>query len=64
MLLTKSDKLKRGPAGNTLLRVRKELAGLHPDASVQLFSSLKRSGLEEARAVLDHWLGLQAEDPQ
>jgi GTP-binding protein len=60
ILLTKADKLKRGPAGSTLLAVRRQLEELHPDSSVQLFSSLKRTGAEEARAVLDHWLGLPA----
>ncbi len=58
VLLTKSDKLKRGPASNTLLEVRRQLATLHPGASVQLFSSLKRDGVDQVRAVLDDWLGL------
>ena len=61
VLLTKSDKLKRGPAKNTLLQVRKQLAELHPDASVQLFSSLKREGVEQVQAVLDEWLGFVSE---
>ncbi len=56
VLLTKADKLKRGPAGNSLLAVRKRLADFHPGASVQLFSSLKKTGVDEARAVLDNWL--------
>ena len=56
ILLTKADKLKRGPAQSTLLSVRRQLGTLHPDASVQLFSSLKGDGAEEARAVLDDWL--------
>ncbi|MFK7730734.1 MAG: ribosome biogenesis GTP-binding protein YihA/YsxC [Pseudomonadales bacterium] len=55
VLLTKSDKLKRGPANSTLLKVRNELKS-HPCASVQLFSSLKRSGLEEAKQVISGWL--------
>ncbi|MDH3979063.1 MAG: ribosome biogenesis GTP-binding protein YihA/YsxC [Gammaproteobacteria bacterium] len=58
VLLTKADKLKRGPAKNALLEVRKQLATLHPDASVQLFSSLNRDGVEQAQAVLDDWLEL------
>ena len=57
VLLTKSDKLKRGPAKATLLSVRQTLATLHPDASVQLFSALKKTGTEEAIKVLDQWLG-------
>ena len=58
ILLTKADKLKRGPAQSTLLSVRRQLKTLHPDASVQLFSSLKGNGAEEARSVLDGWLAL------
>jgi GTP-binding protein len=58
VLLTKADKLKRGAAQNTLLQVRRELEAQAPDglASVQLFSSLKGTGLSEAYAVLDQWL--------
>lgn len=55
ILLTKADKLKRGAAQNTLLKVKRDLAEL-ANVSVQLFSSLKGTGLEEAQAVLDHWL--------
>lgn len=58
ILLTKSDKLKRGAAQNTLLAVRKELAPLE-NVSVQLFSSLKSVGIEEARAKLSAWLAVE-----
>ena len=56
ILLTKSDKLKRGPAGNNLLAVRRRLPEFHPGASVQLFSALKKTGVDEARQVLSDWL--------
>ncbi|MDV3237325.1 MAG: ribosome biogenesis GTP-binding protein YihA/YsxC [Gammaproteobacteria bacterium] len=59
VLLTKADKLKRGAAQNTLLKVRRELAGLHPQVSVQLFSALDGTGLEAARAQLATWLELE-----
>jgi GTP-binding protein len=52
ILLTKSDKLSKQAAQATLARVRRELAGVFPAASVQLFSSLKREGIEEAASVL------------
>jgi GTP-binding protein len=52
-LLTKADKLGRGAQGNTLLGVRKELG---PVASVQLFSSETKLGIDEARAVVTKWL--------
>ena len=56
LLLTKSDKLKRGAAQNTLLAVQKELKGFD-NLTVQLFSSLKNDGVTEVRAKLDEWLG-------
>ena len=52
VLLTKSDKLSKQAAQATLARVRRELAATFPQASVQLFSSLKREGIEEAASVL------------
>lgn len=59
-LLTKADKLKRGAAQNTLLGVRRALDEAGTGASVQLFSSLKRTGVEEALQVLDNWLDTEA----
>ncbi len=58
ILLTKADKLKRGAAQNTLLKVRKEISENDPAglSSVQLFSSLKGTGLGEVYSVLDRWL--------
>jgi len=56
ILLTKADKLKRGPAGNILLKVRAELKPYQQLASVQLFSALKHSGHRELVKVLDGWL--------
>ncbi|MDA8920691.1 ribosome biogenesis GTP-binding protein YihA/YsxC [Gammaproteobacteria bacterium] len=56
LLLTKSDKLKRGAAQNTLLAVQKELKPFS-NVTVQLFSSLKNDGVTEVRTKLDEWLG-------
>jgi GTP-binding protein len=56
MLLTKADKLKRGPAKNTLLKVRGQLAHYGDLVSVQLFSALKHDGHRELTKVLDRWL--------
>ncbi len=61
-LLTKADKLKRGAAKNTLLKVRRDLTEIHPTASAQIFSALKREGVAEAHAQLDIWMGY-APDP-
>lgn len=62
VLLTKADKLKRGPASNTLQKVRKELKADYPLATVQLFSALDRQGVEQARDQLATWLGLGEEN--
>ena len=56
ILLTKADKLKRGPAQNALLSVRAELSAQSELVSVQLFSSLKRQGVDELRRQLNYWL--------
>ncbi|MDA7696500.1 ribosome biogenesis GTP-binding protein YihA/YsxC [Porticoccaceae bacterium] len=59
ILLTKSDKLKRGPAQNTLLKVESFLREMDPGITlltVQTFSSLKKLGLPELEAQLNHWL--------
>ena len=56
LLLTKADKLKRGAAQNTLLKVEKELADFD-NVSVQLFSALRHVGIDSTRKVLTDWLG-------
>ena len=53
VLLTKSDKLKRGQAARAELEVRRELDGI---ASVQQFSALTRVGEDAARARLEEFL--------
>ncbi len=52
VLLTKADKLSRQQAHRTLAAVRKEMALLRPGAGVQLFSSTKREGVDEAAAAI------------
>jgi len=59
LLLTKADKLSRGAAAAALLGVRKEVGDT---ATAQLFSALKSNGLEEARTMLDDYLGVAAPD--
>jgi len=53
VLLSKSDKLSRSEAAQTLKAARGLLEG---QASSQLFSSLKGDGLDEARGVLKRWI--------
>jgi GTP-binding protein len=55
VLLTKTDKLKRGQAAKALLEVRRDL---HDAATVQHFSALTRLGEDEARAKLNEYLSL------
>lgn len=52
ILLTKADKLKRGPAQSTLLKVRRDLPAI---ASIQVFSSSKKTGLGELVDKLADW---------
>lgn len=63
ILLTKADKLNRGPAGAALMAVGRELkaAGLAAWASVQTFSSPTRNGLEQLQSVISQWLA-ESED--
>ena len=56
ILLTKSDKLKRGPAQSALLSVRAQLSDHAELVSVQLFSSLKNIGVTELGRQLNRWL--------
>ncbi len=56
ILLTKSDKLKRGAAKNELMRVRNALKEWEDLVSVQMFSSLKKDGVDQLRQKIDQWL--------
>ena len=52
ILLTKSDKLKKGAASSTKLAVKKAVKEI-PNINVQLFSSLKKEGVSELCKYLD-----------
>ncbi len=54
ILLSKSDKLSRSDQQQTLNMVRRELAD-YPGVSVQLFSSLKKTGTEQVEQVVIGW---------
>tara|TARA_R110001592_G_scaffold356278_1_gene657865 strand:+ start:119682 stop:120287 length:606 start_codon:yes stop_codon:yes gene_type:complete len=58
LLLTKADKLKKGPAKSILLQVKRELAdeGFIDNISMQTFSSLKKEGINELNEQLQDWL--------
>ena len=61
ILLTKSDKLKKGPASAALQKVRSRLKEWEDLVSVQLFSSLKRDGVDTLSKKLDQWLHTPAQ---
>lgn len=63
ILLTKADKLNRGPANKTLLEVKQQLKKMKLDFSIQLFSSLNRIGLEELSSVMAGRLNYTLEQP-
>jgi GTP-binding protein len=52
LLLTKADKIKRGPAKSTLLKVQRDLPAI---ASAQVFSSADKTGLDELLDTLRRW---------
>jgi GTP-binding protein len=66
ILLTKADKLTRQESVNAQRGAEKELAGYRAagmpgELSVQMFSALKRTGFEDAHAVLESWIAPKAE---
>jgi GTP-binding protein len=54
-LLTKCDKLSQGKRSTEVLKVKKTLDALNGDIKVQAFSSLKRTGAEQADTVICDW---------
>ncbi|HEX4975352.1 MAG TPA: YihA family ribosome biogenesis GTP-binding protein, partial [Pseudomonadales bacterium] len=61
ILLTKADKLARGAASKQLLTLRKDLAPFAELVSVQLFSALKKQGLDDVHEVLTRWFDMPTE---
>lgn len=62
ILLTKSDKLKKGAAKKSLLETSRICKDYHSDITIQMFSSLNNSGLDECYHVLDEWFELGAQN--
>lgn len=62
ILLTKSDKLKKGAQQNALLNTGKQLENSGYITSIQLFSALNKTGLDDLVVVLNAWLGLEEEN--
>ncbi|NVJ59145.1 MAG: YihA family ribosome biogenesis GTP-binding protein [Gammaproteobacteria bacterium] len=55
VLLSKSDKLKQGAVKNTLLKVKKQMQEINPNSSIQAFSALKKTGLDQLIGQLKQW---------
>jgi GTP-binding protein len=55
-LLTKADKLTRQEQATVLRETRAAAAQFKSPITVQLFSSLKKTGMDEAEAVIATWL--------
>lgn len=64
VLLTKSDKLNRGPASKVLQEVRSQLKKMKIDFSLQLFSSFNKEGLQELASVIAGRLNFTLEQAQ
>lgn len=64
VLLTKADKISRGKSSAVLKKVHQHLAGLSGESNVQLFSALKRVGIEEVHHCLNRWLEVSNESAQ
>lgn len=62
ILLTKADKLKRGPAQSALLTTLKAVSVFGPQVTAQVFSSTKKTGLDQLRSHLNGWLAPQEAD--
>lgn len=63
VLLTKADKLSRNQGQQALAAFRRTAGLRWPEAEAQLFSSLKRDGLDIARARLAKWLEFETGGP-
>ncbi len=55
ILLTKADKLNFGNAKNTLLKVQKDLGRVGNEVTIQLFSALNKTGINDVHQLLDEW---------
>ncbi|MGD8165210.1 ribosome biogenesis GTP-binding protein YihA/YsxC [Pantoea sp. FN0307] len=63
VLLTKADKLASGARKSQLNVVREASLAFMGDVQVELFSSLKKIGVDKLRLKLDSWFSAQEEVP-
>lgn len=62
ILLSKADKIRRGPGLQQLQKVQNGLKPWDMDASVQRFSALDKTGVKEARSMIAEWLSADWHD--
>lgn len=62
-LLTKSDKLSKGAATAVLHETQHKLEQEGIESTLQLFSALKKSGIDDAHELLDMYLDTSAQPP-
>ncbi|GFO71458.1 GTP-binding protein [Bathymodiolus japonicus methanotrophic gill symbiont] len=55
LLLTKADKFNYGAAKNTLFKVQRELEKQDISVTLQMFSALKKTGVDDIHQLLDSW---------
>jgi GTP-binding protein len=61
VLLSKADKLTRSAGAQVLAQMKRELPKWGEQITVQLFSSLKKIGMEEAESVVSGWMAPPSE---
>lgn len=59
LLLTKADKLNYGAAKNTLFKVQRELEMQDISVTLQMFSALKKTGVDDIHQLLDSWFQVE-----
>jgi GTP-binding protein len=64
VLLTKADKLSRNQASKELFALQAALKKDYPNASGQIFSSLKKQGVDQAWQKLDEWMAFTKKPTQ
>ncbi len=62
ILLTKADKLKRGPQQNAVLNAKKHITADH--ITLQAFSATKKTGLETLESTLNTWMESPIKHPE
>jgi len=63
IILSKSDKLKKGKIASTVLQVKKELKNRTINISIQPFSSHNGNGIKELKQQLDLWYSEEKASP-